>query len=238
MKKWQRLFLILGIIFGCLLCITNIVLAIIFPSIGANIFTAISGWVSGFATTILGFIAVWQNKQYKRQGDKNRLLDAVKREVDLVDNIYYKYIESCDSAILIFNVQRLKRQENDVYFDNLIEFQIALSKIIDLIYNKINTMNFFINSNLCGSLETYCDLVDVKVNNWQVSKTIDCADLDEISEAFDKTQDEFINYNAKIVEFYNKSLIKTPEQLQSEVESMILERNKRFRFKIRTEEKC
>lgn len=35
-------------------------------------------------------------------------------------------------------MQRLNRKDNDVYFDNLIEFQIALSKTIDLIYNKIN----------------------------------------------------------------------------------------------------
>lgn len=235
MKKWQSIFLILGIIFGCLLCITNIVLAVIFSSVGANIFTAISGWISGIATIILGIIAVWQNKLYQSQSDKNRLLSDLKYEVDLVDEIYFKYIVSCDSAILIFNVQRLNRQDNDVYFDNIIKFQMALSKTIGLIYNKTNTMKYYIKSDLCNLLQEYYDTIDENVDNWQRLKYIDSTDIEEISEIFEKTREEFINYNAKIGEFYNNSLKKTPKQLLFEIDNMISERNKHIGYKIQKE---
>lgn len=71
MNKKIKILLIIGIIFSCLACITNIVLSAIFPNSGANIFTAISGWVSGIATAILGVIAVVQNKKYKEENDNN-----------------------------------------------------------------------------------------------------------------------------------------------------------------------
>lgn len=61
--------IIIGI-FVFVLLLTNIIFAIIFMgSDGANIFTAVSGWISGIATIILGLIAFWQNKQYKNQND-------------------------------------------------------------------------------------------------------------------------------------------------------------------------
>lgn len=227
--------LIIGIIISCLVFIVNIALAIIFPDRGANIFTAVSGWVSGIATIILGIIAVWQNKQYKDQSDKNRLLSDLKQEVDLVDELYFRYIESCDSALLIFNVQRLNRQDNDVYFDNIIKFQMELSKAIGIIYNKINTMKFYIKSNLCNLLQEYYDTVDEKVDNWQRVKCIDSTDIEEISGIFEKTRVEFINYNAKIGEFYNNCLKKTPKQLLFEIDNMISERNKHIRYKIQKE---
>ena len=56
---------------GSLLCITNIILSCVFRGTeGTNIFTAVSGWVSGIATIILGVIAVVQNKQYKEENDR------------------------------------------------------------------------------------------------------------------------------------------------------------------------
>lgn len=67
MKKSHK---ILIIVFVFALMITNVIFAIIFMgSDGANIFTAISGWISGIATIVLGLIAFWQNKQYKKQND-------------------------------------------------------------------------------------------------------------------------------------------------------------------------
>lgn len=222
---------VLLVIMGLVGCIINITLSFIVKN-NSNIFTAVSGWVSGIATIILGIIAVWQNKQYKSQNDKTRLLNDLKREVDLIDELYFKYIQSCDSAILIFNAQRLYRQDSDVYFDNIIKFQIELSKIIGLIYNKINTMGFYIKSDLNKLLQEYYDTVDEKINKWQKFKFIDSTDLNKISESFHKTSTEFINYNAEIGKFYNSSLRKTSDQLQVEIENMILERNKHIRYKI------
>lgn len=66
-KCWW-FWLIIGIAF--LLCVGNIVLAHFKKEIGANIFTAVSGWVSGIATVILGAIAVIQNRKYKEENDR------------------------------------------------------------------------------------------------------------------------------------------------------------------------
>lgn len=54
-----------------LLCVGNIiVLAHFKKESGANIFTAVNGWVSGIATAILGTIAVVQNRNYKQENDR------------------------------------------------------------------------------------------------------------------------------------------------------------------------
>lgn len=219
------------LIIGCLIaCICNIVYSVKFTeSQYTNVFTALGGWVSGISTIVLGIIAVWQNKQYKRQSDKDRLLNDLKKEVDLVDDIYFRYIESCDSSIMILNAQKLNRQ--DKYLDKIIEFQIFLSKFVALIFNKITTMKFYINNNLYDALQKYFDTVDLKIIKITKVGCISSADLEKISESFDKTREEFIAYNAQIGEFYNKCLKKTPEEIQCEIDSMILNRNKRFKYK-------
>lgn len=47
----------------------NVGFALLSPSNNANIFTAVSGWISAIATIVLGCIAVWQNKRYKELSD-------------------------------------------------------------------------------------------------------------------------------------------------------------------------
>ena len=65
-KKYWILLLVIFVLF-----VTNIISAIIFDdsNSNANLFTAISGWVSAIATVVLGYIAVWQNKRYKELSD-------------------------------------------------------------------------------------------------------------------------------------------------------------------------
>ncbi|MDE6442032.1 MAG: hypothetical protein K2L12_04695 [Clostridia bacterium] len=63
-------FLLVGaIVLGIVAFIVNIVLAARSDNNEANIYTAISGWVSGIATIILGVIAVVQNRKYKKEND-------------------------------------------------------------------------------------------------------------------------------------------------------------------------
>lgn len=63
---------ILSIALLCLSILVNIGFAIAFPSEdGANIFTAISGWISGIATIVLGVIALVVNAKYKEDNDKH-----------------------------------------------------------------------------------------------------------------------------------------------------------------------
>ena len=78
-KSFNKNTWILLIVVGSVLCVINIVLACIFRGAdGANIFAAISGWVSGIATIILGVIAVVQNKKYKQENDS--FMQRIKEE--------------------------------------------------------------------------------------------------------------------------------------------------------------
>ena len=62
-KQWWFWLIIIG------LFVTNVICAIKSNNSNANLFTAISGWVSAIATVVLGCIAVWQNKRYKELSD-------------------------------------------------------------------------------------------------------------------------------------------------------------------------
>lgn len=67
MKKGVSVILI---ILTAVLMVINIIMAIIFHGeSGANIFTTLSGWISGIATIVLGVIAIYVNAQYKKEND-------------------------------------------------------------------------------------------------------------------------------------------------------------------------
>lgn len=76
MKKETKAKIFKGLLVGAIVLgiaafIVNIVLAARSDNNNeANIYTAISGWVSGVATIILGVIAVIQNKLYKQENDR------------------------------------------------------------------------------------------------------------------------------------------------------------------------
>ena len=75
-KNWKCLCIIAAI----LIFLVNILLACIFRDEGANIFTAISGWISGIATALIGFIAYWQNQKYNLTACKNQEKEKIRAE--------------------------------------------------------------------------------------------------------------------------------------------------------------
>lgn len=98
MKKNTKTFMIfLAVI---ILAIINVVLSIIYRGdSGANIFTAISGWISGLATIILGLIAFYQSKKYKIENDRtieaqNLLINKIKLENEKSNEISYRLYEA------------------------------------------------------------------------------------------------------------------------------------------------
>ena len=84
-RNWLWIVLIL-ISITC--CVLNIVYSCQIDD-NSNLFTAISGWVSGIATAILGVIAVVQNRKYVLYSTKLEIKDMVKTEQE-------KFIELCD----------------------------------------------------------------------------------------------------------------------------------------------
>lgn len=69
-KKWYKNIWIWVSVLAVIGCIVNIVFAYKYREDGPNIFTAISGWVSGIATCIIGVIAALQSKKYKEENDR------------------------------------------------------------------------------------------------------------------------------------------------------------------------
>ncbi|MDE6201827.1 MAG: hypothetical protein K2M47_08165 [Clostridiales bacterium] len=78
-------------ILAVILCAVNVLLACLYNNCGANIFTAISGWVSGIAAIVLGVIAVLQNKKYTLASTKREIKDNIRSEqimlADICDGI-------------------------------------------------------------------------------------------------------------------------------------------------------
>lgn len=76
----------MGVIIGGAAFVANIICSIIFHGDnGANIFTAISGWISGIATVIVGIIAYRQSMRHKLESEeKERYVDLVVENVAVV----------------------------------------------------------------------------------------------------------------------------------------------------------
>ena len=93
------------ILISILLCVANIVLSCYFPNDGANIFTTISGWLSGIATIILGIITIWQSKKYTLATMKLELKNNINNEKEKFLSVcneltkFTKYIQPLENLI-------------------------------------------------------------------------------------------------------------------------------------------
>jgi hypothetical protein len=77
----KKVLLIIGIIVSALICIANLVCAIIYRGTDcANIFTAVSGLISGIATLFVGLIAYNQSKQYTLMTQKTEFMNKIEAE--------------------------------------------------------------------------------------------------------------------------------------------------------------
>lgn len=96
--------------------IANLVLAFIFHGeSGANVFTTISGWISGIATIVLGVIALYVNAQYKKENDdylskqddlawKNEEKDTISLYRDQVVKCYNNFITDYNYADILYQI--------------------------------------------------------------------------------------------------------------------------------------
>lgn len=83
MKKKYIIAILICVVFF----IVNIIFACIFSQEGANIFTAISGWVSFGATVMIGIIAYRQGKRFKDEAEtKERFVDIIIGQVEVTNS--------------------------------------------------------------------------------------------------------------------------------------------------------
>ena len=104
------------IVLTSLLMVASFVFAIKFHGEdGANIFTTISGWISGFATIVLGVIALYVNAQYKKENDdylskqdelawKNEEKNVITLYRDQVIKCYESFITNYNYADLLYQL--------------------------------------------------------------------------------------------------------------------------------------
>lgn len=73
---------------------TNIILSVLWQDSATNIFTALSGWVSGIATVVLGGIAFWQSKKYRELSDKMFDIQSRPKLIATISGIVTKNVKT------------------------------------------------------------------------------------------------------------------------------------------------
>lgn len=151
-KKWYKNIWIWLIALGVVLCAVNIVFACIYNREGANIFTAISGWVSGIATVILGIVAIVQNRKYKEENDKfleeQQQLNWKLEQKDLIKS-YLRNIENIFSNVKEYQYSKLiskwalNLQEGVLTADDLVYDEVLNGIKDEMIYASINSIYYF-----------------------------------------------------------------------------------------------
>ena len=140
---------IILIILAVLLLIVNFAFATKYlGEDGANLFTTISGWISGIATIVLGVIALYVNGQYKEENDnylsKQEEL-TWKSEKRAAIELYREQIVRCYKNFIEFNFA-------DLLYQLLLNHEKPEGPIYDVaLINKISAEkhNLFFNLTIC-----------------------------------------------------------------------------------------
>ena len=151
-QSFKQTMIIVGIIIAGLAFLANIILAFVFPNCATNIFTAISGWVSGIATIILGVIAFRQNKKYKKENDRflkeQQQLNWKLEQKDVL-KVYLRNIENVFSNVkeyqyskLINNIA-LNLQQDCVTIDEFVYDEILYGIMESMTYASVNSIYYF-----------------------------------------------------------------------------------------------
>lgn len=150
---------ILMMVGGAILFVVNIVLSgLLRGTDGANIFTAISGWVSGIATIVLGAIAFLQNKNY--------VLASTKREIkDSIHNEQIKIVEICDGIAQYSSIKKPLSilVDNNVTAKDLLAYGLE----IDVMREKLLSSNHLLQ--LFNYIPCNMVLVVAKITEMQMA---------------------------------------------------------------------
>jgi len=119
----------------------------IFIKDNSNLFTMISGWISGIATIVLGLIAVFQNKYYKKvQDDLESRIDVIVENVidtsnSIEKNFMYRLCDSTKTKCCMYylHIRSFNYLENPI-FDIGIKQMICPDKQI-VLYDNIQPIN-------------------------------------------------------------------------------------------------
>ena len=156
-KHWAVILICISIV----ACILNVVFAGVFYDAAPNVFTSISGWVSGIATIVLGCIAFWQNRQYKKDSDelmaKQYDYEVFKHIVDkrerFIDDIKSRLYQFCDR----FNFRKITLL--------LAEMQVLFNENPNRPFNEANQVVYISQFSDELSID-YVDLKQMIADDW------------------------------------------------------------------------
>ncbi|MGN1201520.1 MAG: hypothetical protein ACI4R8_04630 [Candidatus Caccovivens sp.] len=168
--NWKTFGIASAIIISVLLCAANIVLSCFYRSNdGANIFTAVSGWVSGISTIVLGVVAVKQNKKYKQENDEfnKKQEELIRKQYDF--EVYKNIVDTRRKY-----VEKIKQDTNE--FCQNFNYMIISSKLASMHAFKEQVgvqPSIQINEFDAGIVTPYLDLKQSIANDWNKKQTND-----------------------------------------------------------------
>lgn len=224
-------------IVALLLCVGNILLAHLYKTESANIFTAVSGWVSGIATIVLGVVAVVQNRKYKEENDRiityQRQRDWLIEQKDLIkanlDNIIKCYADIKEYQYSKLINERTIDLQNHTFNVNDLIYDEILNGIKDYaIYSAVNSYYYFEGiEELVDTVGEYTLKLRVLLKQFvEAIKKKEVDKFNEITELYKILNTRFNEHIFKIQLFI--SIILTddnPDDLKKELEDM---RNKQL----------
>lgn len=179
MKLWQKVLLIIGIIFSVLAFIANIVLSAVFPNCGANIFTAIGGWVSGIATLMVGVIAYFQNYYFSKSSTRHSLINQITTYMSDFQIGYVNYVRIDRIIDMCYRIRDCSIEKNPRIKDNM-QFDIN----DDLIFFERNLLQF--EAVLMKSIYSSSNIIALHKKLKEMEKKFDDFGLDDLDEQFEE----------------------------------------------------
>lgn len=214
---WKKNWKWLCICSSFLIFLINIILACIFKQEGANIFTAISGWISGVATLAVGIIAYRQSEKYKLENDKieekQRQRDWRGEQKDIVklylDNIVkaYEDLKQYQYSKIIEEVIRNKRK--GVFALKEMIYDQSLKDIYDnFVSIAVNSIYYFEGiEELLDLYEKYCfQLRGLIKRIVEVVKTGEVESVFKLQNIYKDLLDKFHRHIAKVQIFLTQTL--------------------------------
>lgn len=224
--------IVLILFLALILCCFNVYFSIKFDGQYANLFTTISGWISGVATAVLGVLAMLQNVDYKNESKREHIIQELIKEKERTILSYNDFILCCDSAIIIRALFPLCINESKQSSCQKIEnYMLELSKKIGILLNQILTYDYYFteDNGVKKAFAAYYNLVDKvseKFNHNQISDKV----IEEIQQSFDEAIKELKTYIVNQSTFVNNCKTLSLKELEKLLSTMKESQQKKTRM--------
>lgn len=158
--------------------VINVGLAIVFHGdSGANIFTTVSGWISGIATIVLGIVALFVNASYKKENDihleKQSELQWKETERATIDLYRKQILETYNNfsklnfADILYQLIEKEEKPEAPIFELALLSRIKSEKQNMFFVFSICRYYFEFKSELFDAYVKYLDLLSIAVSDYK-----------------------------------------------------------------------